>query len=51
MKITVAGTGSISVTAEGGEVESYAVALDNKLNPNNLPESAAERTVRERANN
>ena len=51
MKITVAGTGSISVTAEGGEVESYAVALDNKLNPNNLPESAAERTARERANN
>jgi hypothetical protein len=51
MKITVAGTGSISVTAEGGEVESIAAALNNTVNPNNLPESAQERTARERAGN
>ena len=51
MKITVAGTGSISVTAEGGEVESIATALNNTVNPNNLPESAQERTARERTGN
>ena len=51
MKITVAGTGSISVTAEGGEVESIAAALNNTVNPNNLPESVQERTARERAGN
>ena len=38
MKITVAGADSITITAEGGEVESIAAALDNKLNPENLPE-------------
>jgi len=51
MKITVDGDGAITITGEGGIVESHAVALDAKVNPNNLPESAQERTARERANN
>jgi len=51
MSITVDGAGAITITGEGGIVESHAVALDAKVNPNNLPESAQERTARERANN
>ena len=42
---------SIEITGEGGIVESYAVALDNKANPNNLPETAQEATQRERSSN
>ena len=38
MSITVDGDDSISITDSGGIVESYAVALDNKLNPENQPE-------------
>ena len=51
MSITVDGVGAITITGEGGIVESYAVALDHKSNSNNEPESAQERTARERANN
>jgi len=51
MSVVVAGTDSISITGEGGIVESYAKALDNKLNPNNEPETAQERTQRERSSN
>jgi len=47
----VNGDDSITITGEGGIVESIAVALDNKENPNNLPESAQERTARERTGN
>jgi hypothetical protein len=38
MSIVVNGDDSITITDSGGIVESYAVALDNKENPNNLPE-------------
>ena len=38
MKLTVDGDDGIEITGEGGEVESYAQALDNKINPNNQPE-------------
>jgi len=38
MSVVVAGTDSVTITGGGGIVESYAVALDNKLNPENLPE-------------
>ena len=38
MSITVDGDDSIDITGEGGIVESYAEALDNKLNPENQPE-------------
>ena len=38
MSVVVDGDDSISITGEGGIVESYAAALDNKLNPENLPE-------------
>ena len=38
MSVTVDGDDSISITGEGGIVESYAEALDNKLNPENQPE-------------
>ena len=48
MKILVDGDDSIIITGEGGEVESYAKALDAKVNPNNEPETAQERTQRER---
>ena len=51
MSITVDGTDSVTITGEEGIVESYAAALDNKLNPNNEPETAAERTQRERSSN
>jgi len=47
----VDGDDSISITGEGGIVESYAVALDNKENPNNLPETAQEATQRKRSSN
>ena len=50
MKITV---DTIRATSDDGDgtVESYAAALDNEINPNNLPESAQERTARERTKN
>jgi len=51
MSVVVNGDDSITITGEGGIVESIAVALDNKENPNNLPESAQERTARERTGN
>jgi len=38
MSVTVDGTDSVTITGAGGIVESYAVALDNKLNPENQPE-------------
>ena len=38
MSVVVDGDDSITITGEGGIVESYAAALDNKLNPENLPE-------------
>ena len=38
MLVRVAGTDSVTITGTGGIVESYAVALDNKLNPENQPE-------------
>jgi hypothetical protein len=38
MSVVVDGDDGISITGEGGIVESYAEALDNKLNPENLPE-------------
>jgi len=38
MSVVVNGDDSISITDSGGIVESYAAALDNKLNPENLPE-------------
>ena len=38
MFVVVDGDDGISITGEGGIVESYAVALDNKLNPENQPE-------------
>ena len=38
MSVVVNGDDSIVVTGEGGLVDSYAVALDNKLNPENQPE-------------
>ena len=38
MSVVIAGTDSVTITGAGGIVESYAVALDNKENPNNLPE-------------
>ena len=39
MSVVIAGTDSVTITGAGGIVESYAVALDNKENPNNLPET------------
>ena len=51
MSVVVDGDDSITITGEGGIVESYAVALDNKLNPNNEPETAQEATQRERSSN
>ena len=38
MSVTVDGDDGITTTGEGGIVESYAAALDGKLNPENLPE-------------
>ena len=38
MSIVVDGDDGITTTGEGGIVESYATALDGKLNPENLPE-------------
>ena len=38
MSVTVDGDDSIAITGGGGIVESYATALDNKLNPENQPE-------------
>ena len=38
MSVVIAGTDSVTITGAGGIVESYAAALDNKLNPENLPE-------------
>ena len=38
MSVTVDGTDSVTITGAGGIVESYAAALDNKLNPENQPE-------------
>ena len=38
MSIVVDGDDGITTTGEGGIVESYAAALDGKLNPENLPE-------------
>ena len=38
MSVVVDGDDSITITDSGGIVESYAVALDNKLNPENQPE-------------
>ena len=38
MSVTVDGDDGITTTGEGGIVESYATALDNKLNPENQPE-------------
>ena len=43
MKVTVAGDASIELTGKGGIVESYAVALDGKVNPNNDPATAEAR--------
>ena len=51
MSITVDGADSVTITDAGGIVESYAVALDNKENPNNLPEAAQEATQRKRSSN
>ena len=51
MSVVVDGDDSITITDSGGIVESYAVALDNKLNPNNLPETAQEATQRKRSSN
>ena len=51
MSVVVDGDDSITITGEGGEVESYAAALDNKQNPNNLPETAQQATQRERSSN
>jgi len=51
MSVVVDGDDSISITDSGGIVESYAIALDNKQNPNNLPETAQEATARRRAGN
>lgn len=51
MSVVVDGDDSITITGEGGIVESYAVALDNKSNPNNEPETAQEATQRERLTN
>jgi hypothetical protein len=51
MSVTVDGDDSITITGAGGIVESYAVALDNKVNPNNLPETAQEATQRKRSSN
>jgi hypothetical protein len=51
MSITVDGADSVTITDAGGIVESYAVALDNKENPNNLPETAQEATQRKRSSN
>ena len=51
MSVTVDGDDGISITGEGGIVESYAIALDSKQNPNNLPETAQEATARRRAGN
>jgi hypothetical protein len=51
MSVVVNGDDSISITDSGGIVESYAVALDNKVNPNNLPETAQEATQRKRSSN
>jgi len=38
MSVVVDGDDSISITGEGGIVESYAKALDRKVNPENQPE-------------
>ena len=38
MFVAVDGTDSVTITGAGGIVESYAAALDNKLNPENQPE-------------
>ena len=38
MSIVVDGTDSIVITGKGGEVESYAAALNNTPNPENQPE-------------
>ena len=51
MSVVVNGDDSITITDSGGIVESYAVALDNKENPNNLPETAQEATQRKRSSN
>ena len=37
MSVVVAGAGQVNITGTGGIVESYAAALDNKLNPENQP--------------
>jgi len=51
MSVVVNGDDSITITGEGGIVESYAIAMDAKVNPNNLPETAQEATARRRAEN
>ena len=51
MSVVVDGDDSITITGEGGIVESYAIALDSKQNSNNLPETAQEATARRRAGN
>ena len=38
MSVVVDGTDNVFITGTGGIVESYATALDNKLNPENQPE-------------
>jgi len=38
MSVVIAGTDSVTISGAGGIVESYAAALDNTLNPENLPE-------------
>ena len=38
MSVVVSGDDGITITGTGGVVESYAAALDGKLNPENLPE-------------
>ena len=38
MSVVIAGADSETITGGGGIVESYAAALDNKLNPENQPE-------------
>jgi hypothetical protein len=51
MSVVVDGDDSISITDSGGIVDSYALALNNEVNPNNLPETAQEATQRKRSSN
>jgi len=51
MYVEVDGDDSIEITGEGGIVTTYAQALNNKANPKNEPETAQERTERERSSN